>query len=116
MNHFIDALKQYANFKGRATRTQFWMYQLFYVITLIVASVADALSGLPFLTLICVLGFFIPSLSIGARRLHDIGRSGWWQLLMFVPMIGGIVLLVFWVMESKGDNEYGVSTVISGSA
>jgi uncharacterized membrane protein YhaH (DUF805 family) len=108
MQYFTDALKKYADFDGRATRTQFWMFLLFnlifQVVLLVLAQFIDigvALLG------IYGLALMIPTLSINARRLHDTGRSGWWQLLVFVPIIGPIVLLVFYVTESQGDNQYG---------
>lgn len=108
MQYFTDGLKKYADFDGRATRTQFWMFFLFYVIfyvALVVLSqfidIAAALLG------IYALALLIPTLSINARRLHDTGRSGWWQLLGLIPLIGAIVLLIFYVTESQGDNQYG---------
>lgn len=112
MEHFTGALKKYADFNGRATRTEFWMFFLIYIIiyivlTLIDSSVVVGLIGLPILSLAFGLALLIPSLSIGARRLHDIGRSGWWQLIMLIPLIGFIVLIVFWVMDSKEDNQFG---------
>lgn len=107
MEHFTGALKKYTDFNGRATRTEFWMFLLIYIIIYIVLAVIDSFIGFPILSLVFALGLLIPSLSIGARRLHDIGRSGWWQLIMLIPLIGGIVLIVFWVMDSTEDNQFG---------
>lgn len=107
MEYFISALKQYADFNGRATRQQYWMYILFYIIIAIAVGVVDGLLGTMALTGIYGLGMLIPSISICTRRLHDTGRSGWWQLIALIPLIGGIVLLVFLVQESKTiDNQY----------
>ena len=109
MNYFLDAFKQYATFTGRATRTQYWMFVLFYVIFYVVLSIIDNVLGTMILTLIFSLALLIPSISIAARRLHDTGRSGWWQLIVLIPVIGIIVLIVFLVLESQGDNEYGAA-------
>ncbi len=107
MEHFIDAFRHYADFKGRATRQQFWMFVLFYLIIAIVLNIVDALIGLPLLSTIFSLAMLIPSWAYGARRLHDTGRSGWWQLIILVPVLGFILLIVFWAQASHGDNQYG---------
>jgi uncharacterized membrane protein YhaH (DUF805 family) len=108
-------LKRYAEFSGRSRRKEYWMFILLYVAAIIAAGTVETMLALgnmigfygP-LTLLVVLGFFVPSLSVAIRRLHDTGRSGWWLLLGFVPIIGGIVLLVFMVLEgTRGPNEYG---------
>lgn len=109
MNYFIDALKKYADFSGRATRTQYWMFILMYIIIYVVLAVIDTVMGMIILSSIFTLGMLIPSISIAARRLHDTGRSGWWQLIMFLPLIGVIVLLVFYVQDSVGDNQFGAN-------
>jgi uncharacterized membrane protein YhaH (DUF805 family) len=110
MEYFIDAFKKYADFSGRATRTQYWMFVLFYTIVYIVFAVIDSfILGMPVLSGIFWLASIVPSLSIGARRLHDIGKSGWWLLIAFLPLIGAIVLLVFFVMDSVEDNVYGAN-------
>lgn len=107
MEYFLGAYKKYADFTGRARRKEYWMFALFYLIVYIVLSVIDSILGIPALTLLFSLGSLIPSLSIGARRLHDTGRSGWWQLLALIPLIGAIILIVFLVQDSHPDNEYG---------
>lgn len=107
MEYFIDALKNYAVFSGRATRKQFWMYMLVYTIIAIVLGVIDGILGMPVLGMILALALFVPSISIGARRLHDTDRSGWWQLIGIIPLIGFIVLIVFWCQDSKPDNIFG---------
>jgi uncharacterized membrane protein YhaH (DUF805 family) len=110
MEYFIDAFKKYADFSGRATRTQYWMFVLIYLIIYVVLAVIDSfILGFPVLSSILSLATIIPSLSIAARRLHDTGRTGWWQLIIFLPLIGVIVLLVFLVMDSEGDNKYGAN-------
>jgi len=107
MNYFIDALKKYADFTGRARRKEYWMFYLIYMILLIVISILDAAIGVGLFSLIFTLGMLIPSISIAARRLHDTGRSGWWQLIAFIPLIGFIILIVFLVQDGADANEYG---------
>lgn len=107
MEYFLDALKQYASFTGRATRKQYWMFVLFYLIFYIVAVVIDMVLGTMFITPVFALGLLIPSIAIAARRLHDTGRSGWWQLIVLIPLIGPIILLVFLVQDSRESNQYG---------
>lgn len=84
------------------------MFILFYFIFYIGAVIIDSIIGLGLVALIYSLALLVPSLSVGARRLHDTGRSGWWQLLMLIPLIGAIILIVFLVLDSTpGDNKYG---------
>ncbi len=110
MEYFTDAYKKYADFSGRATRTQYWMFILiFMIIYLVLVAIDSFLIGTMALSAIFNLASVIPSISIAARRLHDTGRSGWWQLILFLPLIGAIVLLVFLVMDSVSDNEYGAN-------
>ena len=107
MEYFIDALKRYADFTGRAKRQEYWMFILFYLIFYLMLSVIDAVIGIPVLTSLYSLALFIPNISIAARRLHDTSRSGWWQLIALIPLIGTIVLIVFLAQDSHEDNEYG---------
>lgn len=107
MDHFIDAFKKYSDFTGRATRTQYWMYILFYLIIYIVLTVVDTTLGFFALSLIYSIVMFVPSISIAARRLHDTGRSGWWQLIALIPLLGSLILIFFLVQDSAEDNEYG---------
>ena len=107
MEYFIGALKRYADFTGRAKRQEYWMFILFYLIFYLMLSVIDAVIGTPVLSSLYSLALFIPSISIAARRLHDTSRSGWWQLIALIPLIGAIVLIVFLVQDSHEDNEYG---------
>ena len=107
MEYFLGAYKKYADFTGRARRKEFWMFVLFYFIVSIVLGIVDSIIGFQLLGLLFSLGSLIPSLAIGARRLHDTGRSGWWQLLYLIPLIGLIIMIVFLVQDSHPDNEYG---------
>ncbi len=107
MEYFMDAMKRYADFSGRARRKQYWMFILFYVILSIVVNIVDGILGTMLLSAILTLVMIVPSLAIGARRLHDTGRSGWWQLIYLVTLIGLIVMIVFLVQDSHPDNDYG---------
>jgi uncharacterized membrane protein YhaH (DUF805 family) len=96
---------KYATFTGTASRSEFWWFFLF---TAVASIVLDKLSGT--LNGIFALATLVPSLAVACRRLHDTDRSGWWQLLLFVPIIGWIALLVFYVQESR-PNRYGIAAV-----
>lgn len=114
MNWYLDVLKKYAVFEGRARRKEFWMFVLFNLIISIVLSVVDGLigtisaqTGMGLLSGVYSLAVLIPGIAVSVRRLHDTSRSGWWLLLAFVP-IAGIALIVFWAMDSTaGENQYG---------
>jgi uncharacterized membrane protein YhaH (DUF805 family) len=100
---FVTCLKKYADFSGRATRSEYWWFVLCEVLILGIASlISDTLPGLFALALV------LPALAVGARRLHDTGRSGWWLLLMLVPFIGGLFLLYWAVLPSQPSaNAFG---------
>jgi len=112
MNYFLDVIKnKYAQFSGRATRSEYWYFILFMTIIYAVAVGIDMLlvnilGEFPILSTIALLGFLVPSIAVGVRRLHDINASGWWYLLAFVPILS-LVLIVFFVIDSKEDNAYG---------
>lgn len=107
MNWYLGVLKKYADFSGRARRKEFWMFALINFVVMIVLSVVDGVIGMPILGAIYALGVLIPSIAVGARRMHDTGRSGWWLLLGLIPVIG-LVLIIFFVLDSTpGDNQYG---------
>ena len=97
-------LRKYVDFEGRAARSEFWWFALFQLIVMIVASML----GRTVYTVV-VLAVVLPSLAVGARRLHDVGKSGWFLLLHLLPFIGFLVLLFFWVQPSQSEgNTYGV--------
>ncbi len=121
-----SVLGQYVGFSGRARRSEYWFFYLFtLLVTGIPYAVVVALVGttaasdpsaemspvaLLLLGLIGLIGLalFLPTLAVAIRRLHDTGRSGWWYLISFVPFVGGIVLLVFFVLDSEpGANRFG---------
>ncbi len=111
MNWFIKALKSYATFQGRARRKEFWFFTLFYIIIAIVAIVVDGLIGFPILSIVTFLGLIVPSIAVSIRRLHDIGRSGWWYLISLIPL-GFIVLIVFFCLASEPEsNAHGPNPI-----
>ena len=114
MNWYLQVLKKYAVFNGRARRTEYWMFVLFNFIIVIALGFIEGFTGIAPGTDQSVLGglymlaVLLPGIAVGVRRLHDTGRSGWWLLIGFVPLIGAIVLLVFMVQDShSGENQYG---------
>jgi uncharacterized membrane protein YhaH (DUF805 family) len=111
MNWYTDVLKyRYAQFTGRAHREEFWMFALINFLITIGVAIIGHLIHLPFLQGLYGLAVLVPCLALGARRLHDTGRSGWWQLLLLIPLIGLIVMIVFWVTEgTPGDNLFGTN-------
>jgi uncharacterized membrane protein YhaH (DUF805 family) len=105
-----SVLTQYATFSGRARRSEYWWFFLAYFIASVVASIIDGILGVTVLGVILALGLLIPSLAVGVRRLHDIGKSGWWLLIGLIPLVGAIVLLVFACQDSQpGTNQWGPS-------
>jgi uncharacterized membrane protein YhaH (DUF805 family) len=109
MNWYLDVLKKYAVFTGRARRKEYWMFALFNVIIAIALGIIEGIVGGPgVLGGLYGLAVLIPSIAVGVRRLHDTGRSGWWILIGLVPVIGFIVLIVFFATDGQpGTNQYG---------
>lgn len=107
MQYLNMAMMHYFDFNGRNTRTEFWMYYLFYFICIIVLTIIETMLGFPVLSAIFGLAFLIPTLSFTCRRLHDTDKSGWWQLIGIIPVIGWIILIILLVQESDGDNRFG---------
>ncbi|MRJ77029.1 DUF805 domain-containing protein [Aeromicrobium sp. SMF47] len=104
-----SVLSQYASFSGRARRSEFWFWALATFLVSIVASIIDLAIGVQIVAPVLALALLVPNLAVGARRLHDTGRSGWWQLIAFIPIIGFILLIVWWATDSQGSNQYGPS-------
>ena len=102
--------RNYFNFSGRATRAEYWWWGLFIVLVSIVLKVVETLFGEvgQWVSLLVQLPVLLPSLALGARRLHDINRTGWWLLLLFVLVVGWILLIVWAIKRGdKGPNKYG---------
>ena len=117
MSWAIEAFKKYAVFRGRSRRKEYWYFVLFTLIISAVLSLVDSIigtsgssTGTGLLGGIFSLAILIPSIAVSVRRLHDIGRTGWWVLIGLIPVIGAIVLIVFAVMDSEaGTNQYGAN-------
>lgn len=114
MDWYLKVLKNYANFEGRARRKEYWMFLLFNIIIAIVLGIIDGVlgmrtsSGFGVLGSLYSLAVLLPGIAVAARRLHDIGKSGWWQLIVFIPFIGAIVLIVWYATAGNGgSNQYG---------
>lgn len=111
MHYYIDVLKKYAVFSGRARRQEYWMFLLFDIAALIIVSIVDAIAGTsPLLYALYALATFLPSLGVSIRRLHDQGKSGWWILVGFIPLVGWIWAIVLMATEGEPNpNQYGPS-------
>ncbi|EQA98924.1 hypothetical protein L485_15310 [Sphingobium baderi LL03] len=137
MEWMLLPLRRYAKFSGRARPKEYWMFVLFLILAGIVVGIVETMLGLnvtqrwadhgPWwidagyrtqagpLTGLFALAMFLPQLAVAVRRLHDTDRSGWWLLLIFLPLIGGIILLVFFIMSgTRGPNRFGPDPVEAG--
>lgn len=114
-------LKRYADFSGRSRRKEYWMFVLFQIIVLVGVAVVGGVLGafdgegstlgtvfIGAIALIYLLGFFIPTLAVQVRRMHDQDKTGWLILLGFIPYVGGLIMLVFMCLDgTRGPNNYG---------
>ena len=120
LNWYMTALRKYAVFTGRARRSEYWWFTLCNLIIIVVLSVIGNMmggqSGQQTLAGIYSLAVLIPGVAVGVRRLHDVGKSGWWYLLVFVPIVGGLVLLFWFIQDSEpGDNQWGPNPKEAGT-
>lgn len=105
-----SGLRQYARFSGRASRSEFWWFALFVLIVAGLAGIIDVLAGTAFVYPVAVIALFLPFLAVAVRRLHDTGRSGWYYLLLFIPLVG-LIVYVRWAQQGeRADNAYGPPT------
>jgi uncharacterized membrane protein YhaH (DUF805 family) len=117
MNWYLQALNKYAEFNGRARRKEYWFFVLFNILISLALGIVDHItgsfdptSGVGLLGGIYAIALLLPGLTVTVRRLHDTDRSGWWVLLPFIPILGGLILFYFLVLDSTpGRNEYGDS-------
>ena len=116
MNWYLEALKKYAVFQGRARRKEYWYFTLFNTIIYFLLNILDMAVlfeltmelGFALFTMTYGVAVILPTLAVAVRRLHDTGRSGWWLLIGLVPVVGAIVLIVFFVQDSEpGENQFG---------
>jgi uncharacterized membrane protein YhaH (DUF805 family) len=115
--------EKYATFRGRAPRAEFWYWTLFVVIVelvvLFAAGTVDAMNGIvvarPIAEVLLFLVFFLPGLAVAVRRLHDRDRSGWWYLLVLIPVVGAIILFVWYCMRgTRAANRFGPDPLAAG--
>ncbi len=113
MDMFIKVVRDnYANFEGRARRNEFWMFVLIASVISLGTFLVDGrlFPGKLLITNLFSLAILVPNVAVSIRRLHDTGKSGWWQLLYILVIIGWIPLIIFLAKDSDiGDNEYGAS-------
>ncbi len=115
MNWYLEALRKYAVFQGRARRKEFWFFQLFFALGVFTLAVVDVMlgfmdkeTGTGLLSTLFWLAMFLPGLAVSVHRLHDTDRTGWWVLIGLIPLVGIIVLLIFYVHEgTRGSNRFG---------
>ena len=114
MKYWLECWKKYATFSGRARRKEYWMWALFNFLVTSGMVIVDGILQASGILTIGILGMvysfaaILPGWAVFNRRMHDIGKSGWWCLIGLVPVVGAIVLLVFTCKDSQpGDNEYG---------
>jgi uncharacterized membrane protein YhaH (DUF805 family) len=120
MNWYFEVFRKYADFDGRASRSEYWWFFLMSIIVSSLLSTIDAITGtfnpdygIGLLSAVYSLAVFIPSFAVNIRRLHDIGRSGWWLFLHLIPLLGTLVLL-FWSIKASdpNENQYGITATL----
>lgn len=124
MEHYLNAFKQFFDFSGRATRTQYWMFFLIHLVVSVLLTLVDYFvlgsgleNGTGLLGGIYGLVAFIPGLAIAVRRLHDTGRTGFWILIALIPLLGFLLLILFFIQGSKPNaNNWGDPVVLSEPA
>lgn len=111
---WVSTFKKYAVVQGRATRTEYWMWVLLNFVAIFALGVVEGMLGMFPNVSQSVLGnlfglvVLVPSICVGVRRLHDTGKTGWLMLLVFVPLVGAIILIIFFCQDSQpGENQYG---------
>src|SRR5690625_3055906 len=115
MHWYLRVLKKYAVFTERLSRKEYLVFLFFNIIIFFMLSLNDngigtfnARTGVGVLSSIYWLAILIPSIAVGSRRLHDTGRTGWWLLLVVIPIIGPLIVLILMLLDSKpGTNQYG---------
>ncbi len=109
MEAYMMPWQKYAQFDGRSGRKEYWTFVLgnfaVFVILGILGYFVGSLIGI--VSMLFSLAALVPSIAVGIRRLHDIGKSGWWMLIVLIPFLGALVFIVLMLMGSAGDNQYG---------
>ena len=116
-----SVLRQYVVFSGRARRSEYWWFVLFYFLVSLVAAIVDSSlgtrddwGGYGVVGTLATVALFLPALGVAVRRMHDTDRSGWWVLINLVPLVGWIVFVFFAVTDSKPDNRFGPNPKTAG--
>jgi uncharacterized membrane protein YhaH (DUF805 family) len=114
--NFAEAIRSgfsnYVNFSTRALRSEYWYWVLFAIIGVIVAEIIDHIFGIVAVYPLFALATFLPGIAVGVRRLHDLDRSGWWLLLTFIPLVGAIILIIWFCGRgTAGANRFGPEPV-----
>ena len=119
---FIESINsgfaRYVDFSARSSRSEYWFWTLFVILGEIVLSILAGILGtlVSILLFVFVIGVFIPSLAVSIRRLHDVGKSGWWIFIALIPIIGTIILLVWFVSAGEeDDNAWGANPLSKAS-
>jgi uncharacterized membrane protein YhaH (DUF805 family) len=113
MKHYIHAFNNYANFKGRASRSNYFLFAIFNFLFALAAIIIDSILGISLLYPIYVLGTIVPSIAILVRRLHDINKSGWWYFIALIPLVGVVWLFVLLLTKgTDGVNNYGAENEV----
>jgi uncharacterized membrane protein YhaH (DUF805 family) len=100
--------KNYVNFSGRASRSEYWFWVLFSAVGQTVFALVDAMTGIVVFTALFVLSTLLPGIAVAVRRLHDLDKSGWFLLLALIPLVGAIILIVWACQEgTRGPNRFG---------
>lgn len=115
MNWYLEGFRKFFDFSGRARRKEYWIFCLISLFVSFIAGFIDGFTGtfnedtgFGFLSAFYAVIAFIPTCSVTVRRLHDTGRSGWWTLLIIIPL-AGVLLLFYLVQDSNDENDYGMS-------
>ena len=121
MNEFMTCIKKYATFEGRASRREYWMFVLFYWVVCIILGIfsftlvkitdIDSISAV--LSGIFALSMLLPTIAVGARRLHDVNKSGWYLLIALIPLGIFYILWLACVAGDAGENMYGPAPVVN---
>lgn len=114
MGWYLKVLMNYFGFRGRARRREFWAFALVHVLIIVLLVMVDSFlsgganGGYGVLSGLYWLATLLPAIAVGVRRLHDTGRSGLWILISFIPILGALVLIFFYLLDSEpGTNQYG---------
>ncbi|MCD8034791.1 MAG: DUF805 domain-containing protein [Alistipes sp.] len=114
MNWYLKVVKEhYADFKGRARRREYWMFVLFNLLFAVAAALVGAMIRFPFLSTLYGLAVLVPSIAVGVRRLHDLGKSGWMLLLCLIPLVNLYLIYLFCLEGEKKSNAWGPNSKAS---